>query len=270
MTPVKCSERSTGSKRETNAMIAVVTGATSGIGRAIVDALLGRGDTVVGTGRSTTALNELARHPNFVPLTHDLRDPEGLVDKLNSVCKEFSKVDLLVNNAGTAEARSISDTPPSWFRETLDVNLSAPAAAIHALWPKIVSAHGRIINVSSLAQLDPFPGFFAYAASKAGLHLLTVVASAEGAEHGVRAFTVAPGVVDTPLHRSMMPDSIPPVDGIPSVLVPNDVARVVCDIADGNFDADTGWVLAMPAPAAVADIAAWVDSHPGGGVKILH
>ena len=251
-------------------MIAVVTGATSGIGRAVTEQLLARGDTVVGIGRSLDSLNYLARNPSFVPLRHDLRDVDALVDALSDATSGFTRVDLLVNNAGTAEAHSIGDTPPTYFRETIDVNLAAPAAAIHALWPKLSAAGGRIVNVSSLAQLDPFPGFFAYAASKAGLHMLTVVAAAEGSEFGVRAFTIAPGVVDTPLHRSMMPDSIPPVDGRSSVLTADDVARVVREIADGAFDADNGWVLAMPAPAAVGDITAWVDSHPGGGVKILH
>ncbi len=250
-------------------MIAVVTGATSGIGRAITELLLDRGDTVVGVGRAQTALADLAANPRFIALEHDLHDVDGLVAKLSATVAGPDGVDLLVNNAGVAEARSISETTPSFFRETLDVNLAAPAAAIHALWPQLAASHGRIINVSSLAQLDPFPGFFAYAASKAGLHLLTVVAAAEGAESGIRAITIAPGVVDTPLHRSMMPNSIEPVDGKSSVFQPADVARVVREVIDGEHDAFNGWVLAMPAPAAVDAIASWVASHPGGGVKIV-
>lgn len=250
-------------------MIAVVTGATSGIGRAIVEALLARGDTVVGVGRNAGALDELRANERFTPLMHDVADVKGLVDKLREITGRLGGVDVLVNNAGVAEARMISDSDPAFFTATMNVNLAAPAGAIHAVWPELCASPGCIVNVSSLSQLDPFPGFFAYAASKAGLHLLTVVAAAEGAEHGVRAFTVAPGVVDTPLHRSMMPDSIPPVDGKPSVLQATDVARVVCDVIDGTHDADNGRVLALPAPAAVADVAAWVDSHPGGGVRIL-
>lgn len=243
-------------------MIAVVTGATSGIGRAITEALLTRRATVVGIGRSQTALAELAANPRFIALEHDLRDIDGLVTKLAATVAGLGGVDLLVNNAGVAEARSIPETTPAFFRETIDVNLAAPAAAIHALWPHLAASRGRIINVSSLAQLDPFPGFFAYAASKAGLHLLSVVAAAEGAAEGIRAVTIAPGVVDTPLHRSMMPNSIEPVEGKPSVFQPADVARVVCEVIDGAHDAFNGWVLAMPAPAAVDAIAAWVSTRP--------
>ena len=250
-------------------MIAVVTGATSGIGRAIAELLLERGDTVVGVGRSQTALAELGANPRFIAIEHDLHDVDGLVTKLSATVAGLGGVDLLVNNAGIAEARSISETTPAFFRQTLDINLTAPAAAIHTLWPQLGASRGRIINVSSLAQLDPFPGFFAYAASKAGLHLLTVVAAAEGAGSGIRAVTIAPGVVDTPLHRSMMPNSIEPVEGKPSVFQPVDVARVVCEVIDGVHDAFNGWVLAMPAPAAIDAISAWVESHPGGGVKIV-
>ena len=250
-------------------MIAVVTGATSGIGRAATEALLERGATVIGIGRNAVSLEELGAQQRFVAINHDVADADGLVDKLRHVVSQHGGVDVLVNNAGIAEARAIPDTDPTFFRKTLDVNLSAPAAAIHALWPSLCASHGCVINVSSLAQLDPFPGFFAYAASKAGLHLLTVVAAAEGQQHGVRAFTIAPGVVDTPLHRSMMPESIEPVDGLSSVLSAWDVARTVRDVIDGVHDEYNGWVLAMPAPAAIADVTAWVETHPGGGVRIL-
>jgi NAD(P)-dependent dehydrogenase (short-subunit alcohol dehydrogenase family) len=151
-----------------------------------------------------------------------------------------------------------------------ELNVVAPAAAIHALWPTMRrQGDARIVNVSSLAQLDPFPGFFAYASSKSALHLLTVVANAEGEPHGIRAFTVAPGVVDTPLHRALMPESIAPVDGLPSALSASDVARVIVEIAAGERDAKAGWVLAMPAPAAVGTLRRWVIEHPGGGVEIV-
>ena len=105
--------------------------------------------------------------------------------------------------------------------------------------------------------------------SKSALHLLTVVANAEGEPHGVRAFTVAPGVVDTPLHRALLPDSIEPVDGLSSTLSANDVARAIVEIADGGRDARAGWVLAMPSPAAVSSLRRWVIEHPGGGVEII-
>jgi NAD(P)-dependent dehydrogenase (short-subunit alcohol dehydrogenase family) len=252
-------------------MNVIVTGASSGIGTAITEAFLKQGAQVVGVARSAEVLHRMAAKwsDQFVPLVADVSDADSLVEQLSSVAERIGGVDVLVNNAGVAPAASIAETTADLFGETMAVNLVAPAVAIHALWPSLAARSGCIVNISSLAQLDPFPGFFAYAASKGGLHMLTVVAAAEGAEHGVRAFTLAPGVVDTPLHRALMPDSIPPVDGLASVLQPADVAQVVMEVVSGIHDRLCGWTLAMPAPSAVDAIQSWVDSHPGGGVIVL-
>ena len=253
-------------------MIAIVTGASSGIGAAVAKLFVKSGHTVVGIGRDAPKLDSLARAlgDSFQPRPCDVTDTTVFAAVLRQAADDHGRVDVLVNNAGTAKAMPIEETSPEKFRAMHELNVVAPAAAIHALWPTLRS-HGdaRIVNVSSLAQLDPFPGFFAYASSKSALHLLTVVANAEGEPHGVRAFTVAPGVVDTPLHRSLMPDSIPPVDGLSSALQSGDVAKVILEIAEGKRDDRAGWVLAMPAPAAVASLRRWVIEHPGGGVEIL-
>lgn len=253
-------------------MIAVVTGASSGIGAAICKLLVKNGHTVVGIARDADKLDGLARAlgDRFDARPCDITNSTVFNAVLRQVADDHDRIDMLVNNAGTAKALAIADTSPDELRAMLEINTVAPATAIHALWSTF-RQHGdvRIINVSSLAQLDPFPGFFAYAASKSALHALTVVAAAEGEPHGIRAFTVAPGVVDTPLHRALMPDGIPPVDGQASALMPGDVAKVVLQIANGELDARSGWVLAMPAPAAVDALRRWVIEHPGGGVEII-
>jgi NADP-dependent 3-hydroxy acid dehydrogenase YdfG len=253
-------------------VIAIVTGASSGIGAAIASGLCNAGHTVIGIGRDDGKLTSLTTSLRgaFVARVCDVTDTPALLAALHDAVSEYGGIDLLVNNAGTAKVMSIEDTTPAEFRTMLELNTVAPAAAIHALWPSMRRrGGGRIINVSSLAQLDPFPGFFAYASSKSALHMLTVVANAEGAAHNLRAFTVAPGVVDTPLHRTLMPESIPPVDGLASALQPSDVARVIVEIAEGKRDDRAGWVLAMPAPAAVSSLRRWVIEHPGGGVEIV-
>ena len=253
-------------------MIAIVTGASTGIGAAVAKSLVKAGHTVVGIARDHEKLAGLARAlgTGFVARACDVTDTEAFTAVLRQAADDHGRVDLLVNNAGTAKVLPIEDTTPTEFRAMHELNVVAPAAAIHALWPTLRrQGDARIVNVSSLAQLDPFPGFFAYASSKSALHLLTVVANAEGEPHGIRAFTVAPGVVDTPLHRALMPDSIAPVDGQSSAMTPNDVARVIVAIATGEHDARAGWVLAMPAPAAVSSLRRWVIEHPGGGVEII-
>ena len=253
-------------------MIAIVTGASTGIGAAIAKQLVKSGHTVVGIARDIEKLDALARAlgDKFVARPCDVTDTVALTAVLRQSAADFGRVDLLVNNAGTAKMMTIEQTTPEEFRAMHELNVVAPAAAIHALWTTLKS-HGdaRIVNVSSLAQLDPFPGFFAYASSKSALHLLTVVANAEGEPHGIRAFTVAPGVVDTPLHRALVPEGIPAVDGLSSTLAPGDVAKMIVEIAEGKHDSRAGWVLAMPAPAAVAAVRRWVIEHPGGGVEII-
>ncbi|MGA1032134.1 MAG: SDR family oxidoreductase [Ilumatobacteraceae bacterium] len=253
-------------------MFAIVTGASTGIGAAIAKTLVKAGHSVAGIARDADKLSALHRAlgERFEPHACDVTDDTVFAAVLRQIADTHGRIDLLVNNAGSAKVMSIADTTPEQFRAMHDLNVHAPATAIHTLWSTLC-AHGdaRIVNVSSLAQLDPFPGFFAYASSKSALHLLTVVANAEGEPHGVRAFTVAPGVVDTPLHRSLMPDGIAPVDGLSSTLQPADVAALVMKIADGALDARAGCVLAMPAPAAVASLRRWIIEQPGGGVDIV-
>lgn len=253
-------------------MFAVVTGASTGIGAALAKVLVKAGHTVAGIARDGDKLAALQRAlgDRFEPHPCDVTDTTVFAAVLRHIADTHGRIDLLVNNAGTAKVMSIADTTPEEFQAMHDINVLAPATAIHTLW-SAMTAHGdaRIVNVSSLAQLDPFPGFFAYASSKSALHLLTVVANAEGEPHGVRAFTVAPGVVDTPLHRSLMPEGIAPVEGLSSTLQPTDVASLIVAIAEGTHDARAGWVLAMPAPAAVSSLRRWIIEHPGGGVEIV-
>ena len=253
-------------------MFAVVTGASTGIGAALAKVLVKAGHTVAGIARNGDKLAALQRAlgDRFEPHPCDVTDTTVFAAVLRHIADTHGRIDLLVNNAGTAKVMSIADTTPEAFRAMHDINVLAPATAIHTLW-SAMTAHGdaRIVNVSSLAQLDPFPGFFAYASSKSALHLLTVVANAEGEPHGVRAFTVAPGVVDTPLHRSLMPEGIAPVEGLSSTLQPADVASLIAAIAQGKNDTRAGWVLAMPAPAAVVSLRRWIIEHPGGGVEIV-
>ena len=253
-------------------MLAIVTGASTGIGAAVSRTFVKAGHTVAGIARDGDKLGALRRAlgGRFEPHPCDVTDSAIFSATLRRIADEHGRVDLLVNNAGSAKVLSITDTTPQEFRAMHDLNVVAPAVAIHTLWPSFcTNGDARIVNVSSLAQLDPFPGFFAYASSKSALHLLTVVANSEGEPHGIRAFTVAPGVVDTPLHRSLMPEGLAPVDGLSASLMPDEVASRILDVANGKFDDRAGWVLALPAPAAVMSLRRWIIEHPGGGVEIV-
>ena len=242
---------------------AIVTGAGSGLGAAIARRLVAQGYHVVAVGRRPTPLADLQADlgVEFVtPRPLDATDTASLTALVNEVAAQFGPLHVVVNNAGIAQQVAIADTSPEIFAETIAVNLAAPAAVIAAAWPHFMAQEaGCIINVSSLAQFDPFPGFFAYAASKAGLHLLTVVAHNEGAASGIRAFTIAPGVIDTDLHRRLMPEGVPPE----MRHSPEQVALVVGECVAGEHDAYRGSTLAVVADGVAPFVREWIAAQIG-------
>lgn len=249
--------------------VAIVTGAGTGVGAATARRLVAGGRHVVAVGRRPgplAALREQLGASSVTVRCLDVGDTAVLADFVSSVLAEVGPVDLLVNNAGVAEQLPIAETTPAHFASTIAINLAGPAALISALWPHFVSQGGGcIVNVSSLAQFDPFPGFFAYGASKAGLHLLTVVANNEGAEASIRAFTIAPGVVDTDLHHRLMPE------GVPAEMrhEPDEVAVVIEECAAGAHDALVGRTIALVTPAVATFVRDWMVSHPNGGITVM-
>lgn len=248
--------------------VALVTGAGTGIGAATTSRLVAAGYDVVAVGRRRDLLEGLhATHGDAVLVCPaDLTDIDHVVGIVHEAVGRHGRIDVVVNNAGDAWQADIADTDPARFRSLLDLNLVAPAALVHAAWPTFVAQRrGCVVNVSSLAQFDPFPGFFAYAPSKAGLHMLTVVAAAEGAPHGIRAFTVAPGVVDTPLHHRLAPEGVDDAYRLDA----DTVAGLVVACIVGLHDDAVGTTLAAVTPAVAPFVRDWMDRNPNGGVRIM-
>jgi len=249
--------------------VAIVTGAGTGIGEATARRLVGAGHHVVAVGRRSAPLDALRADlgaDQVTPRVLDVADTAAVTGMVAGVVDTLGSVDVVVNNAGSAVQVGVAETTPELFAETLAVNLAGPAAAIAAAWPHFLAqGHGCVVNVSSLAQFDPFPGFFAYAASKAGLHMLTVVAHNEGAASGVRAFTVAPGVVDTALHHRLMPDGVDPELRHGAEVI----AAVIGECVDGGHDDLAGSTLAVVTPAVATFVHAWIGGHPGGGITVI-
>ena len=103
------------------------------------------------------------------------------------------RLDVLVNCAGAAPRVAVESTRPAAMRDCLELNTVAAATLIVRLWPALLAAKGCVLNVSSLAAVDPFPGFLAYGAAKAALESLTRSVRVEGADQGIRAFTLRCG-----------------------------------------------------------------------------
>jgi short-subunit dehydrogenase len=174
---------------------ALVTGASSGIGRATAIALARAGARVRATGRDERALADIARALNGDHLVADLNDPAAI----ERVAAWAGEVDLLVNNAGFGWAGPFAAMPSNEIGPLLQVDLVAPLLLTRLLLPGMLDrGRGRVVNVASIAGHVGVRHEAAYAAAKAGLIVFTESLRYELAGTGVGVTLVSPGVIDTP------------------------------------------------------------------------
>jgi NAD(P)-dependent dehydrogenase (short-subunit alcohol dehydrogenase family) len=179
---------------------ALVTGATSGIGRATAEALAEGGASVVVSGRDSSrgaevveAIERLGGQASFVPC--DLNSSEDIQRLVDSA----EPVDVLVNNGGVFPFAATHETGEQLFDETFAVNVRAPFMLTGALAPKMAArSGGAIVNVTTMAAEFGLPGAALYGASKAALGLLTKAWAAEYSSQGVRVNAISPGPTRTP------------------------------------------------------------------------
>jgi NAD(P)-dependent dehydrogenase (short-subunit alcohol dehydrogenase family) len=185
----------------------IVTGASSGIGRATALRFARDGAAVLAVGRKRQALDEVAhviaqekkgRCETFVA---DLVTPEAPAAIVEAVERIFGGLTVLVNAAGIIGSGTIENTTDVAWDEMLEVNLRAPFRLMRAAVPLLTKTRGTIVNVSSVTGTRSFPGVLAYCVSKSGVDQLTRCAALELAPKGIRVNAVNPGVVVSNLHR---------------------------------------------------------------------
>jgi NAD(P)-dependent dehydrogenase (short-subunit alcohol dehydrogenase family) len=184
----------------------VVTGASSGIGRATARRFAREAASVFAVGRKAKALEEMAQELRGLPgacrtFESDVTGagaPDAIVEAAVSA---FGGITTIVNAAGIIGTGTIENTNDQGWDEMLDVNLRAPFRLMRAAAPHLKRSKGSIVNVSSVTGLRAFPGVLAYCVSKAGMDQLTRCAALEMAPHGVRVNAVNPGVTISNLHR---------------------------------------------------------------------
>ena len=184
--------------------VAIVTGATSGIGREVAVRLLAEGASVVAVGRNRPALEQLASTAaagRFASWAGDVTAADAPAAIVEVAATRFGGLDVLVNAAGIIGSGTVESTSDEAWDQMLDVNLRAPFRLMRAAAPLLVARRGAIVNVSSVTGLRSFPGVLSYCVSKAGVDHLTRCAALELAPKGVRVNAVNPGVVVTNLHR---------------------------------------------------------------------
>ena len=195
---------------ELDERVALVTGASSGLGAAVARALAAAGARVAVAARREDRLAALAAEVGGVAVACDLLDPDRLDALVPEVAERLGGPEILVNVAGGfAGACPAEDEPRDRVTETLDLNLVAPFRLCQAVFPHMVAAgRGAIVNVSSISGQVGVPGIpqASYAAAKAGLSGLTSELAVQWARHGIRVNTVAPGFFRSEITESLYDD----------------------------------------------------------------
>jgi short-subunit dehydrogenase len=184
---------------------ALITGASSGIGRATAIALAKAGIDLALVARTPDKLQALQQELAELPVevkyySIDLSQIDPLADNLASLLADFGDVNILVNNAGMGYTGTLADMPLADWQILINLNLTSVLLTMQAVVPGMrAQGQGTIINVASIAAHNAFPNWGAYSASKAGLITLGRILGVEESEHGIRVMTVSPGAVNTPL-----------------------------------------------------------------------
>jgi len=180
--------------------VALITGATAGIGEAAARAFVDSGWHVIGTGRRADRLDALAAElgERFHGAVFDVRDEAARDAALEALPEGFRDIDLLINNAGLALGlEPAQNASLSNWTTMIDTNITALVSITHKLLPALVARKGAIINISSVAANYPYPGGNVYAGTKAFVRQFSLDLRADLHGTGVRVTSIEPGMVET-------------------------------------------------------------------------
>jgi NAD(P)-dependent dehydrogenase (short-subunit alcohol dehydrogenase family) len=186
--------------------VIIVTGASSGIGRATALAFAREGGSIVAAARDEAALRDVVDlmkegRGTGLACTCDVTAPDGPNLIVRTATERFGGVDVLVNAAGIIAMGTVEQTDDALWDKVMDINVRAPFRMMRAALPSLRARRGAVVNVSSVNGRRVFPGLAAYNVSKGAVDHLTRCAAIELAPEGVRVNAVSPGVTVTNLHR---------------------------------------------------------------------
>ena len=222
--------------------VVIVTGASSGIGRATAHHLASLGARLVLAARDATALNELeGALPGSLAIRTDVTSPEASARLVQETVSRFGRIDVLVNNAGQAMAKPVEHIDLDEYTALLELNLIAPLRLMQLVIPQMRSqGGGQIVNISSQASSKHIPYIAGYASTKSALNTLSLTAREELAKDHITVSIVKPGIVDTDFGQntpSPEPDNLRHAeDGtlLAHVIAPTTVAAAVANIIDSG------------------------------------
>jgi NAD(P)-dependent dehydrogenase (short-subunit alcohol dehydrogenase family) len=216
---------------ELDGRVAIVTGASSGIGRATAAMLASRGALVTIFAR--TAIPE----KNIAAVVGDVSDPEAIERLFAETESRFGDCDILVNCAGMIDPKPLVDVTPEDWDRMFAVNVRGTYLATRRALPAMIAKRaGAIVNVASISGVigpEKFPGWVSYCASKAAVISMTEALAVEVKQYGIRVNSVSPGSVDTAMWAAAS-------GGAPASMTAEEVAEVICFLASDRARAVNG------------------------------
>ncbi|MFG0245432.1 MAG: SDR family NAD(P)-dependent oxidoreductase [Phycisphaerales bacterium JB052] len=219
--------------------VSIVTGAGSGIGRAVAQRLAMHGPVVL-VGRRPDPLQETGSKigtegQDWIVVPADISKPDDRARIISETINTFDRLDALINNAAIGTCAPLGELSESQILQLIDINLTAPLLLTRSVLPHLKSTSGCVVSIGSRAAIDPFPGLGTYGCTKSGLEGLARAIAAECPS--VRAYTIHPGAVETEMLRSIVS-----ADALTSdqVLLPDDIAQAVEGFINGQRDEPNG------------------------------
>ncbi len=224
-----------------NNKIAVVTGASRGIGKQIAKDLIISGAKVALISRSEKELNivsqEFSKLGKNMPLALDIKNIEEVKNATKAIINKWGKIDILVNNAGVTRDNLLIKMKESEWDHVIDINLKGTFNCIKAIIPNMLkNRNGKIINITSVVGISGNAGQSNYCASKAGIIGLTKSIGKEYGAKGINVNAIAPGFIETDMVQDLDSDSFIKNITLGRKGKPNDVSTLVCFLSSNDGD----------------------------------
>lgn len=234
--------------------VALITGASSGIGAAIAIEFAEAGWNVMAAGRDEGRLEEVADvSDNISTWAGDLVESEDCDELVSDTLEEFDAIDCLINSAGVLPRGNAEETSDEDWRDTLTINLDVPFYLSRAAMPSLLKTEGSIVNIASFWGLRAGPKALAYCVSKGGLIQFTRAMALDYAADGIRVNAICPGGVDTPMLAEGAVDADTDVDSFLSMVAagspnkriaePGDIAALTLFLASDAAKHITGTAI---------------------------
>jgi NADP-dependent 3-hydroxy acid dehydrogenase YdfG len=238
---------------------AIITGATSGIGKATASAFAREGINLILCGRREERLaelkKELSKRVAVHTLSFDVRDKEVVLEKINSLPEKFQKIDILINNAGNAHGLNpIQDGNIDDWDAMLDINVKGLLYVSKAIFPKMISqGTGHIINIGSTAGKEVYPNGNVYCASKYAVDALNQAMRIDLNKHGIRVGAVNPGLTQTEFSEVRFKGDTEKAKSVYEgfqVLRPEDIADIIRFVVTRPYNVNIADLVVMPTAQA--------------------